>query len=129
PRSYDYNRLRTWDDRLRMPQFKFARTQKMKDETPEQFEARALKEEAEGREAVMTFVLGLLAESIPAKYVNNPSGDKLAQVKGRQVLDKFNCAGCHILRPGEIDFKPFDLKKFEDHPNVWKHETPYKGDD
>src|SRR5262249_42462063 len=28
PRSYDYNRLKTWDDRLRMPQFKFARTRK-----------------------------------------------------------------------------------------------------
>jgi len=25
PRSYDFNRIRTWDDRLRMPQFKFAR--------------------------------------------------------------------------------------------------------
>src|SRR5205823_486823 len=26
PRSYDYGRVRAWDDRLRMPQFKFART-------------------------------------------------------------------------------------------------------
>ena len=26
PRSYDYNRIRAWDDRLRMPQFRFART-------------------------------------------------------------------------------------------------------
>src|SRR5205807_1234025 len=28
PRSFDYDRLRSWDDRLRMPQFKFARKAK-----------------------------------------------------------------------------------------------------
>ena len=26
PRSYDYHRIRAWDDRLRMPQFRFARS-------------------------------------------------------------------------------------------------------
>ena len=25
PRSYDYDRMRVWDDRLRMPQFRFSR--------------------------------------------------------------------------------------------------------
>jgi hypothetical protein len=29
----------------------------------------------------------------------------LAEVKGRQVLDKFNCAGCHLVRPGVYEFK------------------------
>lgn len=104
PRSYDFHRPRAWDDRLRMPQFKFARSQvKPKEgETPEQAEAR---DEAEAREAVMTFILGLVAEQVPAKYLNQPSGDRLAEVKGRQVIDKFNCAGCHEIRPGYYEFK------------------------
>ena len=50
-------------------------------------------EEAQAREAVATFVLGLVAESVPVKSINQPSGDRLAEVKGRQVLDKFNCNG------------------------------------
>jgi cbb3-type cytochrome oxidase cytochrome c subunit len=103
PRSYDYNRLRTWDDRLRMPQFSFAGKVKPKEgESEEQAHARA---EAEGREAVMTFILGLVAEPIPARYLNNPLPDRAAEIKGLKVLDKFNCAGCHQLRPGTYEFK------------------------
>jgi mono/diheme cytochrome c family protein len=107
PRSYDFNRLRTWDDRLRMPQFKFARgnVKPLEGETPEQAEAR---EEAEARDAVMTFILGLVAEPVPASYVYTPPPDKLAEVKGRQVLEKFNCAGCHQIRPGIYEFKKSD---------------------
>jgi mono/diheme cytochrome c family protein len=108
PRSYDYGRLRTWDDRLRMPQFKFAETKRLEDESDDAFEARALKDEAESREAVMTFILGLVADPIPLKYVYQPSGDRLAQVKGVEVLEKYNCAGCHQVRPGVIEYKLSD---------------------
>ncbi|MGL4555700.1 MAG: hypothetical protein ACRC33_31415, partial [Gemmataceae bacterium] len=105
PRSYDYNRLKAWDDRLRMPQFQFARTRKVKGETDAAFKARSDKEEAEAREAVMTFVLGLVGEPTPAKYVHTPKAEKAAEVVGRQVLDKYNCAGCHQVRPGVYEFK------------------------
>ena len=105
PRSFDYKRLRTWDDRLRMPQFQFSRPRKQKDETAEEYEIRTSRDEAEAREAVMTFVFGLLAEPIPLKYVSNPPPDRAAEVRGRQVIDKFNCAGCHQLRPGVYEFK------------------------
>jgi mono/diheme cytochrome c family protein len=106
PRSYDYNRIRAWDDRLRMPQFRFARGQSKgpDGETPEQKEERERKEEAEAREAVMTFILGLVAEPVPAAYLSQPEGDRQAEVKGRKVLDKFNCAGCHEVRPGVYEF-------------------------
>ncbi len=121
PRSYDFNRIKSWTDRLRMPQFRFARTVRKKNspeefkktgqmyaESREDFEARRWKEEAEAREAVMTFVLGLVAEKVPLRSIHTPSGDSLALAKGRQVLDKFNCAGCHIVRPGifEFNFNP-----------------------
>ena len=106
PRSYDYNRILAWDDRARMPQFRFARSHKRSGETEEAFEARMCRsEEAEAREAVMTFILGLVAEPVPVKSINQPTGDRLAEVKGRQVLDKFNCAGCHQIRPGFFDVK------------------------
>ncbi|MCI0457151.1 MAG: c-type cytochrome [Gemmataceae bacterium] len=78
-------------------------------------QARAEKAEAEAREAVMTFVLGLTAEAIPLHYLPSPSTDRLAEIKGRQVLDKFNCAGCHTIRPGVFEFKvtPAQLKQLE----------------
>jgi cytochrome c2 len=103
PRSYDYDRMKAWDDRLRMPQFKFfhGEVKPKEGESPEQ---AAQREEAEAREAVMTFILGLLAEPVPGQYVYEPTGDRLAQVKGQHVLDKFNCAGCHQLRAGIYDF-------------------------
>jgi mono/diheme cytochrome c family protein len=105
PRSFDYNRTRTWDDRLRMPQFRFARAKRHEGESDQAYEARQELEEAEAREAVMTFVLGLVAEPMPLKYLNQPAPDRLAEVKGHQVLDKFNCAGCHQVRPGVYEFK------------------------
>jgi mono/diheme cytochrome c family protein len=108
PRSFDYHRPLAYDDRLRMPQFRFARgavTKPVGEETPEQAEARS---EAQAREAVMTFVLGLVADPIHPQYVHRPTGDKLAEAKGRQVLDTFNCAGCHQIRAGVYEFKRGD---------------------
>ena len=105
PRSYDWNRIRAWDDRSRMPKFTLARPRKHAGEEKDAFEGRIFKEEALAREAVATFVLGLVAEQVPTASVNHPKGDRLAEVKGRQVLDKFNCNGCHLIRPGVYDFK------------------------
>lgn len=164
PKSFDYGRDRTWDDRLRMPQFKFAHLQRKSeyDQKEDKIVLESLKdfrerlnrkgqdqgddwaqfEEARAREAVMTFILGLVAEPIPSRYVNASKGDRLAEVKGRQVLDKFNCAGCHEIRSGTYEFNipeadrktilaglKADLEKLaEDHyfpdSNAWKGRTP-----
>lgn len=127
PRSYDYNRVREWDDRLRMPQFKFSRThrrgkdmQKEKladyrkrrnEESTGWYRAETEFEEARAREAVMTFILGLVAENVPLKFVNAPKAERLAEARGREVLDKFNCAGCHEVRPGMYEFNIPEAKK------------------
>jgi mono/diheme cytochrome c family protein len=112
PRSYDYRRLKPWDDRSRMPQFQFTYARKAAKETADLYRARRAQEESAARQAVMTFVLGLTGEPIPAPYRNQPSPERMAEVKGRQVLDKFNCAGCHNVRPGEFEFRvnPATLK-------------------
>lgn len=78
PRSYDYHKTenKRYNERLRMPQFPLSH---------------------EEREAVITFVLGLVAEPPTSKYVYSPSPRQMAIAEGRQVLEKFNCGGCHIL--------------------------------
>jgi cbb3-type cytochrome oxidase cytochrome c subunit len=110
PRSYDHDRIRTWDERLRMPQFQFAhgKVTPKPGESPEQAEHRA---EAEAREAVMTLILGLVGEPMPAKYVHTPPPDRAAEVRGIQVLEKYNCIGCHQVRPGLYEFKATDAVK------------------
>jgi cytochrome c2 len=108
PRSYDYHRQRAWDDRLRMPKFQFAHVRQHDGESDEDYAARQSKEEAEAREAVMTFVLGLLAEPVPAEYVSHPNPDRLAEIRGRELVDYFNCVGCHQVRPGVYEFKATD---------------------
>lgn len=78
PRSFDFETTRTkrYDERLRMPKFPF---------------------NAAEREAVMTFVLGLTNEAPASQYIYKPSPRQKAIVEGRHVLEKYNCAGCHIL--------------------------------
>ncbi len=105
PRAYDYNRIKDWNDRARMPQFKFARASKGANESDADFVRREAHEEAEAREAVMTFILGLIAEPIPTKFVHQPTGDRLAEIKGHKVIEKFNCSSCHLFGPGQYDLK------------------------
>jgi hypothetical protein len=83
PRSYDYEKTtnKKYNERLRMPQFPF---------------------DAEEREAVATFVLGLVAEPPTPKYVYQPNERMRAVLAGREAIDKFNCAGCHILSGDQL---------------------------
>ncbi|MGD9646832.1 MAG: hypothetical protein AB7U73_14045, partial [Pirellulales bacterium] len=92
PRSYDYKKTenKDYDDRLRMPKFNF---------TPDQVEA------------VMTFVLGLLAEPPAAQYVYRPSPRQLAINEGKHVLEKYNCGGCHTLEMPHWQFQ-YDPQEF-----------------
>ncbi|MDX2036537.1 MAG: c-type cytochrome [Isosphaeraceae bacterium] len=84
PRSYDYKKtnedVKSWDDRLRMPQFTFA-------------------DDPKAIEEIMTFVLGLTGEKINSKYLPNYSY-KPAQVaiaQGTKLLNRYNCTGCHVV--------------------------------
>ncbi|MBI3466268.1 MAG: c-type cytochrome, partial [Planctomycetes bacterium] len=78
PRSYDFKKTenKTYNERLRMPKFPI---------TPEDIEA------------VATFVLGLVAEPPAARYIYEGDARQQAIVQGRQVIDMYNCAGCHTL--------------------------------
>ncbi|MFO0948738.1 MAG: c-type cytochrome [Planctomycetota bacterium] len=85
PRSYDYKKIRRWEDRARMPQFNLT---------------------DEERDAVATFVLGLVSEEVNRNYVFTPSPERQAAITGRNLLDRYNCTACHVIKPGEYRFTP-----------------------
>jgi cytochrome c551/c552 len=93
PRSFDYETTQNkpYNDRLRMPEFPFT---------------------AEEREAVITFVLGLVSKPPDSEYVYRPDPRNKAIVEGRQVLEKYNCGGCHVLERSKwkLVFRPEDLR-------------------
>ena len=78
PRSFDYHKAggKKYSERLRMPQFPLS---------------------TDDREAIITFVLGLVSEPPREKYLYKPSARSQALIEGKQILDKYNCAGCHVL--------------------------------
>lgn len=86
PRSYDYKTVETkssYDDRLRMPKFPFS-----EDEI----------------DAIATFILGLTAEPPMVDYMYNPSGAAGAKIRGEQLIDQYNCSGCHVLEMPKIRY-------------------------
>ena len=84
PRTYDHMKTETkgYDERLRMPRFTFA-------DDPMANE--------EAIEAIATFILGLVAEPPPVKYVYTPDQHVADRIEGERLLQKFNCTGCHMV--------------------------------
>ena len=110
PRSYDYKKAenKTYNARYRMPQFPF---------------------NDEQREAVMTFVLGLVAEPPAPQYVHQPAPREQARLDGLVVAEQYNCGGCHALNmdrwdirytPGSLGESPLAA----DYPFLSPHFTP-----
>jgi cytochrome c551/c552 len=115
PRSYDYMKTenKPYIDRLRMPKFNFSQAE---------------------IEAVMTFVLGLVAEPPAAKYLYQPTPRRKAIVEGEQLLTKYNCVGCHTVKmeTWEFDYDPAKFPgplAFKDYPFLAPHFTPRQLDD
>ncbi len=98
PRSFDYKKAqnRSYNEWLTMGRFGF---------TDEQIEA------------VSTFVLGLVADPSPRKFVYHPDVRRHAIVEGRKVLDKYACAECHTLDMERWTFE-FDPNEFEAPPQM-----------
>lgn len=110
PRSYDYKKAenKSYNERYRMPQFPF---------------------NAEQREAVMTFVLGLVAEPPAPEFVHTPSPREQARLDGLVVSERFNCGGCHTLEMDrwELAYDPESMgfpPAFNDYPFLRGHFTP-----
>jgi cytochrome c551/c552 len=114
PRSYDYKKAenKSYNERYRMPQFPFDQKQ---------------------REAVMTFVLGLVAEPPAAKYVHVPGPREQARLDGLVVAEQYNCGGCHALGMDrwDIRYRPGSLgeaTEVADYPFLSPHFTPQQAE-
>ena len=86
PRSYDYKKTenKSYNERYRMPKFPFDDKQ---------------------REAVMTFVLGLVSEPPAPQFINQPSIQEQARLHGLVVAEQYNCGGCHSLEMDRWDIR------------------------
>ncbi|MFM7033773.1 MAG: PDZ domain-containing protein [Planctomycetia bacterium] len=111
PRSYDYKKVenKTYNERYRMPQFPFDDGQ---------------------REAVMTFVLGLVAEPPAPQFVHRPSPREQARLDGLVVAEQYNCGGCHALEMDRWDvrYAPGSMgesAEVRDYPFLASHFTPH----
>ena len=111
PRSYDYKKVEnktSYNERYRMPQFPF---------------------NDEQREAVMTFVLGLVAEPPAPQFVHKPAPREQARLDGLVVAEQYNCGGCHTLAMDRWDvaFRPGALgegSEIPDYPFLAPRFTP-----
>jgi len=86
PRSYDYKKAENkgYNERYRMPQFPFNDAQ---------------------REAVMTFVLGLVAEPPAPQFVHAPTEHEQARLSGLKLIEQYNCNGCHAFQMDRLDVR------------------------
>jgi len=90
PRSFDHLKqselYKSWDDRLRMPRFPWA-------------------DDPKAVEEVMTFILGLTNERVNPRYVarNRYDAAKIAKAEGAKLLNRYNCAGCHVMEMPEFE--------------------------
>jgi len=110
PRSYDYKKVenKTYNERYRMPKFPFDDKQ---------------------REAVMTFVLGLVAEPPAPQFVHRPEPRDQARLDGLVVAEQYNCGGCHALQMDrwQVRHEPGALgegSEVADYPFLAPHFSP-----
>jgi cbb3-type cytochrome oxidase cytochrome c subunit len=83
PRSFDRRKVKNPSERLRMPWFNFTEHQ---------------------IEAITCFVAGLVNDEVPHAKMT-PASEELAMDTGLRVIRQKNCAACHQLEPGRIEFE------------------------
>jgi len=98
PRSFDYllARDKPLTDWLKMGRFNFT---------------------VDEREAIVTFLLGLTADSPRGRYVDQLDAPRRAIVEGRKLIDRYACTECHVLRMPRWSLT-YDPAEFEPPPPV-----------
>ena len=86
PRSFDREKFKNPTERLRMPWFGFTEEQ---------------------RESIATFVVGMVNDEVQrAKMI--PDAGQAAMDQGLRAIRQKNCAACHVIEPGQIEFTDED---------------------
>jgi len=86
PRSYDRRKIKNPSERLKMPWFNFTEHE---------------------IEALTCFVAGLVNDEVQRARML-PSSEELAMDTGKRVIRQKNCAGCHQIEPGQVEFTDED---------------------
>jgi len=76
PRSFDRGKVKSFDEKLKMPWFRFSQ------------------EEIDG---IRTVVLGLQKEDMAAQFKANQAAESVIVERGRRIVRDHNCQGCHLL--------------------------------
>ena len=104
PRVYDIGKLELIApfDRLRMPWFGYQKPEKSEahgllhpDKNKDESTPNGLKEEEIQR--LVTHLLSLTAQVIPAEMQHQPSPQEIAWDRGHRVIRELNCTGCHLV--------------------------------
>ena len=80
PEIYDHGKIRTEEEKLRMP------------------DPHLTKEQVQ---ALTTFLLGSQESSLPASYQYQPEDARRDIQEGWWIVRKYNCVGCHQFTPGQ----------------------------
>jgi cytochrome c2 len=100
PAIYDEGKEKAKLDRLKMPNFNFAKPD---------------------IDAVTTLLLGSVDPNIPARYQYLPADQRQDIIEGWWVVRKYNCMGCHPVHVGQQTIIQ-GLKRYQD-PD-WKDQKP-----
>ncbi|MGR3310406.1 MAG: c-type cytochrome [Candidatus Brocadiales bacterium] len=84
PRHFDEGRYKTEVEKLRMPYY---------DLSPDEIEA------------LTVFLIGLTADEFPQEFWYTMSEKKRAIEEGHELVEKYNCTGCHQFSPDKITLK------------------------
>ncbi|MFQ5686393.1 MAG: c-type cytochrome [Candidatus Scalindua sp.] len=102
PRQFDEGRYKRPEDKLRMPNFNLS-----EDEI----------------KSLLILLTGMREGELPESYIAKLEGEKKSLVKGKRVIDKFNCMGCHqfsidtlILKSGVV---AKGMVKLEEEENLY----------
>src|ERR1022692_1735012 len=100
PAVYDQGKEKAKQDRLKMPNFNFSKTE---------------------IDAVDTFLEGSVDASVPARYFYTPTDQRQDIIEGWWVVRKYNCMGCHRVHVAQTT--TFDtIPRYQD-PD-WKDQRP-----
>ena len=101
PAFFDEGKEREHLERLRMPNFNLSETE---------------------INALTTFLLGAVETTFPEQYRYEPEDERAAVQEGWWILTRYNCTGCHQVRPGNQSAF-MSIPRYTDDPD-WAEQLP-----
>ncbi len=101
PAFFDEGKEREHLERLRMPNYNLS---------------------GEEINALTTFLLGAVETTFPEQYRFEPEDERAAVQEGWWIISRYNCTGCHQIRPGNVSAF-MTMPRYTDDPD-WAEQLP-----